>query len=337
MANKNFNKTNASSGIPQSNDIRTQQASVINENAQKSEYSQRFANASNKQNRPNQLNERNLTITRLRYPEDLGIYYMGFEFQEYTKSDLKQSPKTSIRADVALPPPPQLVDALHQRYEELQQGLIGGFFDTSVDKSKLALAGTAAVAAATAASLVDNRYGVNSQNAGRQLVNIATRSSGLAFNPFLAVFYVSPSFKQHEFIWRFSPKTASESNTIRDIIKLFHQRMSPTIEVGGVFFGYPDVVIPKLYCGDAEQQYLYDFKPCVVENCIVNYAPTGVPSFFAGTRAPTEIEFRLSLKEMDLWLRSDYDGERTTGSGVNDAIERIESIPGRVLGINNGQ
>jgi hypothetical protein len=308
-----FNKTNASAGIPSSNDIRTQQASVHNENAQKSEYAQRFATNTQSRNAPTQLNKQELSITRLRFPDDLGIYYMGFQFLKYDQTNLKTSPKKSIVADIALPPPPNLIDILHQRYEETQTGLLGGAVQEALrgnwGNSATALA--LGAIAAGASTMLEAKGGNTQQAANlvRQTINYTARAYGASFNPFLAVFYVSPSFKQHEFVWRISPRTPEESNTVRDIIKAFHQRMSPTLEVNGIFFGYPDIVVPKLYCGDTEAEYLFEFKACVVENCIVNYAPNGVPSFFAGTRAPTDIEFRLSLKEIDLWIRSDYDGE----------------------------
>ena len=82
--------------------------------------------------------------------------------------------------------------------------------------------------------------------------------------------------------------------------------MSPELSDLGIFFKYPSIVQPKLFNGPKQNEFLYDFKPCVIENMIVNYAPTGVPSFFAGTKAPTEIEFQLFLSEINLWLKEDY-------------------------------
>lgn len=310
-----LNKINVAAGISSKQDIRTQQASVQNENARKSEYAQRFANFTQTKSAPQELNKKSLTITTMRYPNDIGIYYMGFQFKSYSQTNLKQSAKEQIVADVVLPHPPNLVDALHQRYEEIQQGLLGGIIEgvsaqAYSDAAASAVTALGATAFATLESTLQNQYALAGANLLRQTLNLGVRQKGLAFNPFLAVFYVAPAFKQHEFVWRFSPKTSTESKTIRDIIQLFHYHMSPTLEPGKIFFGYPNIVIPKLYCGDEEAKFMYEFKPCVIENCIVNYAPNGVPSYFSGTRAPTEIEFRLSLKELDLWLRSDYEEKK---------------------------
>jgi len=38
----------------------------------------------------------------------------------------------------------------------------------------------------------------------------------------------------------------------------------------------------------------------------INYAPNGVPSFFAGTSLPTFIQLRLGLQEIEYHTQADY-------------------------------
>ena len=72
---------------------------------------------------------------------------------------------------------------------------------------------------------------------------------------------------------------------------------------GGVFFSYPEILQIKLFPKD---DYLYRFKPCVVDNVSVNYAPNN-PSFYRETGAPTAVQFSVSLQEIEIWTKNDYE------------------------------
>ena len=77
------------------------------------------------------------------------------------------------------------------------------------------------------------------------------------------------------------------------------------MSAGGIFFKYPSVCIPKYYPND---EFLYQFKRCVIEDVIPNYTPGSVPAFYRGSKAPAEIELRIRMLEIELHLREDYDG-----------------------------
>lgn len=67
--------------------------------------------------------------------------------------------------------------------------------------------------------------------------------------------------------------------------------------------GYPNMVRLEFIPNSAE---LYKFKTCMIQEVAIDYAPAGMPSFFAGTTAPTLMEFKISLQEIEYFLREDF-------------------------------
>jgi hypothetical protein len=91
--------------------------------------------------------------------------------------------------------------------------------------------------------------------------------------------------------------------TLQKLIAKFRQHMCPSLTdwAGGTLLNYPDIVLVTLYPDD---QYLYKFKPCVVESMVANFAPSG-PAFFNDTRAPAEVVISLQLLEIEYWVAED--------------------------------
>jgi hypothetical protein len=80
--------------------------------------------------------------------------------------------------------------------------------------------------------------------------------------------------------------------------------MLPSLNYGSVF-SYPSIVNISLYANDPTSFYLYDFKPCVIEDFKVNYAPGNQPAFYTNTSAPAALEISVGLTEIAIWTRSD--------------------------------
>jgi hypothetical protein len=130
---------------------------------------------------------------------------------------------------------------------------------------------------------------------------------GLAQNPFLTVLFKQPTFKRHQFSWKLTPNNFQESNTLRDIINVFKYNMLPAMapSTGGTLLKYPNMVFIQL---SPKEDYLYKFKPCVIESMSVNYASAGMPSFFKGSDAPTDVTLSINLLEIEYWLKEDIAG-----------------------------
>jgi hypothetical protein len=78
--------------------------------------------------------------------------------------------------------------------------------------------------------------------------------------------------------------------------------MAPS--AGGTLLKYPNMAIISL---SPNQDYLYKFKPCVIESMSVNYASAGMPSFFKRSDAPVDVTISLNLLEIEYWLKEDIE------------------------------
>ena len=75
--------------------------------------------------------------------------------------------------------------------------------------------------------------------------------------------------------------------------------------IGGTLLSYPNIVQVTASNGSSGY-WTYLFKPAVVESMQVNFAPQGQASFFGTTNAPTAVEIRLNLHEIEFFLQRDY-------------------------------
>jgi hypothetical protein len=258
----------------------------------------------------------------LMFPNDLvdetadRNHYITFQFQSYQRRSIFDQVFLKATDGIRLPIPQNLVDTQSVKYGEEgagsavgagMEGAAGGGGIGGMAKNAVGIAeGVGLDIASKAASGANIPF--------KQVLQM----NGVAQNPFLTVLFESPAFKNHTFSWKLAPNNIQESNTLRDIITIFRKRMLPAMapSMGGTLLTYPDMVIISLSPSD---EYLYKFKPCVIESMSINYAPATSPSFFKGTNAPTEVQLSLNLKEIEYWLQEDVvDASlRSQGKGYN--------------------
>lgn len=261
-------------------------------------------------------------ISKMQFPSDMGKYYMAFQFAEYSAAyNVSLAPIVNdfnkgltalfgrepnkaigakygigqINAHIALPIPVNIVD--DQQLDYNAQNLTN-------------------VAGKAAKSVIDYFTGQASTTAQQQLGTAGAIASavtqfgevfaGETVNPFLAMMFNGPRFKTHQFGWRFSPKTSAETDEIVKIVNTFKAKSLPNLQFG-TFFAYPDVCLISIYPDNTRERTL-KFKPAVITQTSVHYAPSGVPSFFAGSNGPAEIELKIQLSEISIWTNNDFPG-----------------------------
>jgi hypothetical protein len=248
----------------------------------------------------------------LSFPGDLPPYYMTLFFEKYERPSIFDPPFVKPTGGIRLPIPNNLIDSQSVTYNTEPLGAGYGSALAQADKflhgEKTASAGWSAAINAIKGGIV----GAGAAAAG-SAASVYTQTFGKALNPFLTVFFETPTFKEHTFTWKLTPTNIDESNTIKDIVKRFKTSMLPSVVTssGGSLFSYPDIVDIALYPDDA---WLYKFKKCVIKNMTVNYAPGNTPSFFK-SQAPTEVQIILNLQEIEIWKQDDF-----TGRDLNSAI-----------------
>ena len=254
------------------------------------------------------------------FPNDLETKFplsMRFEFKEYKRRSIFDQPFEKSSGTIRLPISKNIQDKFQASWKEHDQGTIVGAAienleaytegkETAMQAGGGILTGAAIIGAQGGIKTITDSLGSLTKGAfGEAKAPEAAdllQPLGLAINPFLTVMFDKPTFKRHSFNWKLIPRNPDEAQTINSIITSFKYAMLPDIAsgTGGTLLNYPDTVQISFYNSDS---FLYRFKPCVVTNMSVNYAPTG-PSFFRGTsNVPTEIDFSIDLLEIEYWTK----------------------------------
>jgi len=154
---------------------------------------------------------------------------------------------------------------------------------------------------ASIASSLSGRLG-NIVDAGTKTAQAGGALAGLAANPFLFMMFKHPNFKQHTLTWTFAPTNEQESITLAAVIRQFKFHMLPTLQLGGLAYGYPSIALIKLYPSEV---FTFAFKPCAVLAVETDFTGAGSPSYFKNG-APTVVNLTVQLKEIDLWTKNNY-------------------------------
>ena len=263
---------------------------------------------------------------RLSFPDDLSNrYYIKFELSPYERLNKAQrtTQNAGAHTSIRLPIPANLVDSISLAYQDIGLGVFGGAaFENRMDRlNQPAQNGQgeimrhATAAAGGLADLIDDPGFM--QAVARRLASNIDPAVGAAFdlatgtapNPHMAVSFQGVALKKYQFNWRLSPNNKRESDILHEVVRNLQASALPETR-GKFMLTFPDVVevtmVPK---------NLFIFKPMMIDNISVNYAPSGSPSFFKGEtssydRYPTEIELSISLREIDIHTASDADYEK---------------------------
>jgi hypothetical protein len=269
------------------------------------------------------------------YPPDMRKYYINFAFGEYVRPNSYRQSTFNINQHIALPMPSNLVTPMGVKLNSTELGGIVGAAAENI-AAVIQEIGQRNQGPSTTMSTSEANQQLSNQTAG-SLYNIAVPIAGLipagsetltqlvgaVPNPHITVLFQGVDLKTHQFTWRFAPKNVGESQTIQQIIREFKKRMLPNYKWGAAnVLGYPNMVQITLEPDMKDQ--LYIFKKCMISSVNVNYAPNGVPSFFAGSKYPTVIEFSVSLQELEIHTSQDYGGKNGDTNTDADSYKQIQ-------------
>jgi hypothetical protein len=270
----------------------------------------------------------------LSFPKDLPQQqFMSLRFVKYVKRNINDRKTITDKKFIALPIPNNLVDSFTVDYDTKGLGpVLGAFTETATGGGLNPLADAGAAFGLQALSNYASNLSVGGQKifgGSEDLLRAGSAISGVAINPFLTVTFKNPQFKNHSFSWKLIPRNKEESDEIRKIIQAIKYHMSPGLLTrSGVFFTYPEMVIIKLHPND---DYTYKFKPCVIKSFDVNYAPAGAPSFYWYNGAPTAVEIKMSLQEIEYFTKLDYLDEpfinEMSGNVLSAALTGVAGAP----------
>jgi hypothetical protein len=252
----------------------------------------------------------------LNFPNDLSKqpYWMSFSFYQYQMPSLiQQNIYYADQGTIRLPLPNTLTDSQHVDYAAEPLQLVGAAAAATAQQIGGAGGIAAGLGVGAAAGVLGGLAGVlgggaaaaaykGAQGAGAA----ALQTAGLAVNPFLSVMFKSPAFKQHSLSWKLMPSNETESRILNNIVNTFRANMLPNQSgaLGGTLLTYPNIVQTTISVNNGTY-FTFAYKPAVIQNIDINFAAAGQPSFF-WNGAPTEVEIRIQLMEIEYWLASDY-------------------------------
>ena len=130
--------------------------------------------------------------------------------------------------------------------------------------------------------------------------------AGIARNPHLASIFQGVGFRRHQFQYKLIARNATESATLRAMIKSFKYGMAPKYRAGDHIFDYPNEFDIQLNAGD----YLFKIGRSVLEDFTVDYTGEGTPAFFEDTGAPYSVVLNMTFKETSIVTKREVAGGR---------------------------
>ena len=244
----------------------------------------------------------------------------------------RTDPATRTQAAVVLPIPGNLTDQNNVSYKEsslnaLQlagsQDLIkaltddGGELGKNISKVLGTAVGSnnetvkAAIAAKAASTALNIPGGLNA---------LLSRTQGTILNPNMELLFNSPTLRSFGFVFKLSPRSQPEAETVIAIIRFFKQSMVPKVKEGNLFLQSPSSFkVEYMHRGTEGHPGLNKFKECALENCQVNYTPEGTYNTMRDGIMPS-YELSLRFRELDPVYSSDYDVADETSARASQGV-----------------
>ena len=256
-----------------------------------------------------------------KFPDDLGSRAVVFSVQKRERDTTRVTTSKKTGATIALPIPTNLSTGYNAQYTQTGLGVLGaaaqGAFNNPTQsvadyvtsgeamedlgaQARSILASASPEVAALIGGAMGGAVGLGVGAAAAGVARGALAGAGLAVNPHLAVLFEGVGFRNHSFQYKFSPRSSSESNTIKNIIYEFKNAMLPSKE-DLAFFNYPDEFNIRF---PFNEEYLFKIGTSVLTDFQINYNPDG-GSYFHQNGAPVSVSLSLQFTELDILTKSE--------------------------------
>ena len=142
--------------------------------------------------------------------------------------------------------------------------------------------------------------------------DILARQTGQIFNPNMELLFNGPTLRSFNFSFKMTPRSPSEAQECKNIIRSFKSNMAPktkntgTLGGSGMFLKTPNVFELRYKKGNGDHPFLHKFKQCFLTNVSVNYTGEGVYTTYDDA-TPVSMQIDLSFKELEPIYDVDYD------------------------------
>jgi hypothetical protein len=150
--------------------------------------------------------------------------------------------------------------------------------------------------------------------------------TGTFINPKAALSFEGVEMKAHNFNWTVAPKSASESENLRNVIRTINRNILPQYIQGELtqraMFRYPSMV--DIFFVGLDSSFYYFFKTAMVRTFNVNYTPNGV-SVLRGGR-PAAVQMQMAVMETDIHTAEDYGALPASFGGSSPTSTGIPTV-----------
>tara|TARA_A100001035_G_scaffold12603_1_gene8778 strand:+ start:1634 stop:2731 length:1098 start_codon:yes stop_codon:yes gene_type:complete len=142
--------------------------------------------------------------------------------------------------------------------------------------------------------------------------DILARQTGQIFNPNMELLFNGPTLRSFNFSFKMTPRSPSEAQECKNIIRSFKSNMAPktkntgSLGGSGMFLKTPNVFELRYKKGNGDHPFLHKFKQCFLTNVSVNYTGEGVYATYDDA-SPISMQIDLSFKELEPIYDVDYD------------------------------
>jgi len=142
--------------------------------------------------------------------------------------------------------------------------------------------------------------------------DLLARQTGQIFNPNMELLFNGPTLRSFNFSFKMTPRSSSEAQECKNIIRSFKSNMAPktkntgTLGGSGMFLKTPNVFELRYKKGNGDHPFLHKFKQCFLTNVSVNYTGEGVYATYDDA-SPISMQIDLSFKELEPIYDVDYD------------------------------
>lgn len=147
---------------------------------------------------------------------------------------------------------------------------------------------------------------VNALGANTSANGILARTTGQIINPNQELLFNGVSIRSFSYTFDLIPRSLSEGNQVKMIIRAFKKHMAAKKSPKGVFLGSPDIFQLEFMSGAKPHPFLHRFKPCACTNVSVNYTGAGAYSTYEDS-TPIHMTLTVSFQELNPVYFEDYE------------------------------
>lgn len=264
----------------------------------------------------------------LKYPENLQVEHQDvikFNMVKYSPkalsntgntlspfADRRKIDKSTIIGTVTLPIPGGISDANGVDWGQNSTTVFGAAlydiankFITEGGKSGADSANNAIDAVPANAGDVKTALSTKFSESATGTTNMLSRTKGAVYNPNMELLFNGPQLRPFNFIFRLSPRSKKEAESVRSIIRFFKQGMSPIRTQSNLFLKAPHTFQIQYLHKNEEHKFINKIKECALQSFIVNYTPEANYATFTDG-AMVSYEIQMQFTELEPIFNDDY-------------------------------